>query len=131
MTRPPSAPPRVLVAIPDSAGARGATIHDMVQHVFRARIWEHSSTDPGSWHFLTLPAGLSDDITLEAGPRKGFGSIRVEVSIGVTTWHTSLFPDSATGSYLLPVKKQVRRAEGLLVGATCEVTLEVASPDPV
>lgn len=101
----------------------------MVQHVFRARVWEHSPGDPGSWHFLTLPAELSEDIALEAGPRKGFGSIRVEVSIGSTTWRTSVFPDAATGSFVLPVKKQVRQSESLRAGASCGVTLEVAPPD--
>jgi hypothetical protein len=106
-----------------------ATIRDMVQHVFRARVWEHSPGDPGSWHFLTLPAELSEDIALEAGPREGFGSIRVEVSIGSTTWRTSVFPDAAKGSYVLPVKKQVRQSEGLRAGVVCGVTLEVAPPD--
>ncbi len=101
----------------------------MVQHVFRAKIWEHSPSDPGSWHFLTLPAELSEDIALEAGPRGGFGSIRVEASLGSTTWRTSLFPDAAAGSFVLPVKKQVRQAEGLEAGATCEVTLEVVPAD--
>ncbi|HEX6248311.1 MAG TPA: DUF1905 domain-containing protein [Nocardioidaceae bacterium] len=106
-----------------------ATIHVMVQHVFRARVWEHSPDDPGSWHFLTLPSELSEDIAAEAGPREGFGSVRVEASIGSTTWRTSLFPEAATGCFVLPVKKQVRRAEGLHAGATCEVTLEVTPPD--
>ena len=101
----------------------------MVEHVFRAKIWEHSSGDPGSWHFLTLPAELSEDLALEAGPRQGFGSIRVEVRIGSTTWRTSLFPDTAAGSFVLPVKKKVRQSEGLCAGATCEVTLEVAPAD--
>lgn len=101
----------------------------MVQHVFRARIWVHSAGDPGSWHFLTVPAELSEDLTLEAGPRGGFGSVRVEVSVGGTTWRTSVFPDAAAGSFVLPVKKQVRRAEGLSAGATCEVTLEVLESD--
>jgi hypothetical protein len=61
----------------------------------------------------------------------GFGSIRVEVCIGSTTWRTSLFPDTAAGSFVLPVKKQVRLSEGLCAGATCEVKLEVALPDSV
>ena len=108
----------------------GATIPSMVQHVFRARVWEHSPGDPGSWHFLTVPAELSEDLTLESGPRTGFGSIRVRVSIGATTWQTSVFPDTATGSFVLPVKKQVRRSEDLSAGATCEVTLEVMAGDP-
>lgn len=100
----------------------------MVQHVFRAEIWEHSPDEPGSWHFLTLPADLSEDIGLEAGPREGFGSIRVEVCIGSTTWCTSLFPDAGTGTFVLPVKEPVRRAERLRAGATCEVRLQVARP---
>jgi len=108
----------------------GATIDGMVQHVFRARIWEHSPGDPGSWHFLTVPAELSEDLTLEAGPRSGFGSVRVEVSVGGSTWRTSVFPDSAAGSFVLPMKKQVRRTENLSAGDTCEVTLEVLQGDP-
>lgn len=102
----------------------------MGHHVFRARIWEHSPGDPGSWHFLTLPAELSEDIALEAGPPAGFGSVRVEVTVGATTWRTSLFPDSASGSYVLPMKKPVRRAEGLHAGDTCEVALDVVGDDP-
>lgn len=102
----------------------------MVQHVFRTRIWEHSPGDPGSWHFLTVPPEVSEELALEAGPPRGFGSIRVEVSIGTTSWRTSVFPDSGAGTYVLPVKKQVRRAEGLEAGSSCEVTLEVVTDDP-
>ena len=101
----------------------------MVHHVFRAQVWEHSPGDPGSWHFLTLPADLADELAFEAGPPRGFGSVRVEVSVGDTTWRTSLFPDSAAGSYVLPMKKQVRLAEGLVAGDTCEVTLELVEPE--
>ena len=100
----------------------------MVQHVFRATIWEHAPDEPGSWHFVTLPAELSDDLALQAGPRTGFGSIRVEASIGSTTWRTSLFPDSAAGALVLPVKEPVRRAEGLHAGETCRIVLELVAP---
>jgi hypothetical protein len=102
----------------------------MVQHTFSARLWEHSPEDPGSWHFLTLPAELSEDITLESGPRAGFGSVRVEARIGSTTWRTSLFPEAATGAFVLPVKRPVRLAEGLHAGSVCEVTVEIAPPEP-
>ena len=72
----------------------GATILRMTEHVFSAEIWEHSPDEPGSWHFCTLPVDVADDVSIEAGPRGGFGSVRVEVSIGSSTWRTSLFPDS-------------------------------------
>lgn len=102
----------------------------MVEHVFRAELWEHSVGDPGSWHFVTLPADVAADVALEAGPRHGFGSVRVQVCLGATTWRTSLFPDAATGSFVLPVKRQVRESEGLDAGSACEVRLEVLRSGP-
>ncbi|MDH6181352.1 hypothetical protein M2152_001534 [Microbacteriaceae bacterium SG_E_30_P1] len=72
---------------------------------------------PGEWIFVTVPPDVSQDIReVPRPPRKGFGSVRVEVTIGGTTWNTSVFPDSASGCYMLPVKKAVREAEGLEIG---------------
>ncbi|UUZ61491.1 DUF1905 domain-containing protein [Nocardioides sp. B-3] len=101
----------------------------MNQHVFDAQIWEHAPDEPGSWHFLTLPLEVAEDVALEAGPRGGFGSIRVEVTIGSSTRRTSLFPDSKSGTFVLPVKKPVRQANSLSAGDTCEVSLSVGEPD--
>jgi hypothetical protein len=98
----------------------------MPEHVFDAEVWEHSPGDPGSWHFLTVPRDVADDIEVESGPREGFGSVRVVVTIGATTWSTSLFPDSRLGSYVLPLKKPVRVAEALHAGVTCRVRLSPA-----
>ena len=97
----------------------------MAEHVFHAQIWEHAPDEPGSRHFLTLPVDVSDDVAFEAGPRGGFGSVRVEVSIGPSTWQTSLFPDTKAGTFVLPVKKPVRHANSLRAGDSCEVRLEV------
>ena len=76
---------------------------------FAAPLWRYPGAD--GWHFASLPAEISVDITdLTAGTRRGFGSVRVAVTVGATSWRTSLFPDSTTGAYLLPVKKAVRVA---------------------
>jgi hypothetical protein len=65
-----------------------------------------------------VPAEISDDIAeLTAGTRHGFGSVRGAVTVGSTTWQNSVFPDSKTGAYLLAVKKSIRTAEDLAVGA--------------
>jgi hypothetical protein len=91
---------------------------------FSALLWEHPGE--GSWHFVSVPAEISDDIAdLTAGTRRGFGSVRVTVTVGGTTWQTSVFPDSKTGTYVLPVKKAVRTAEDLQAGAPVEARLEV------
>ncbi|MGW7683671.1 DUF1905 domain-containing protein [Kribbella sp. NPDC054772] len=90
---------------------------------FSAPLWQYPGE--GSWYFVTVPEEVSDDITdLTAGRRKGFGSVRVTVTVGATTWQTSVFP-SKTGTYVLPVKKQVRTAEELSEGAPVETRLEL------
>ena len=79
----------------------------------------------GAWVFVSLPQELSDAIRSEPRPpRPGFGSIRVRVSIGGSTWQTSIFPEKNGGQYVLPVKKAVRVAEGVEVGDAVVVGLE-------
>jgi hypothetical protein len=56
---------------------------------------------------------------------RGFGSVRVSVTVGSTTWQTSVFPDSKTGTFVLPLKKSVRTAEHLKAGASVEAQLEI------
>lgn len=51
--------------------------------------------------------------------------MRVQVTVGKTTWSTLVFPDTKQGSYVLPVKKVVRSAEGISQGDNVNVTLEV------
>ena len=92
---------------------------------FEAELWRWRAEEGGSWHFVAVPPDLADDVRVVAGPPRGFGSVRVEAVIGGSTWRTSLFPDSARGTYVLPVKKAVREMEGLDEGATCEVALRV------
>ena len=93
---------------------------------FEAALWAWEAQD--AWYFVTVPADLSDEIGVRFGTRAaGFGSIRVEVTIGGTTWRTSVFPDKKRGAYVLPVKKQVRKAEGLDDGVTAKVELRVVA----
>jgi hypothetical protein len=80
----------------------------------------------GSWFFVRLPVDAADDVRdLVTGPPTGFGSVPVEVRLGASLWRTSVFPDKASGSFVLPVKKSVRAAEGLEDGDPVEVELRV------
>jgi hypothetical protein len=93
-----------------------------VGYRFTATVWKVSGES--AWHFLTLPFDVSDEIDeLGARHRRGFGSMRVIATIGATTWSTSVFPDNKAKSYVLPVKKSVRVAEGIDTGD--EVTIEL------
>lgn len=93
-------------------------------YCFETELWLHQGE--AAWHFLTLPADVSDDIEARtADQHRGFGSVRVRVTIGATTWQTSVFPDSKRGAYVLPVKKDVRRAEGIDTGDTVDVRIDL------
>ncbi len=89
---------------------------------FKADIWVYDG--PGAWYFITLPKDVSREIhASHAHLKRGWGSLPVTAKLGSTTWKTSLFPDSKIGSFLLPVKKLVRAAEG--IGDGSKVTVEL------
>lgn len=89
---------------------------------FTAPLWLWNGK--GAWHFVTLPVDDSQIIRM-AVPRRGWGSVRVKARIGETSWATSIFPDSKSGAYLLPVKADVRKAVGLTPGDAVGITLSL------
>ena len=94
--------------------------------VFDAELWRWDARRADSWIFVSLPAEASKEIRdLAAGPRRGFGSLRVRVTVGDSTWTTSIFPDSGRGGYVLPIKRTVRTAEDLDVADFATVTVEL------
>jgi hypothetical protein len=81
--------------------------------------------------YLRIPAEAAEAIVaheferrLEMGKRRGFGSVRVTVTLGDSRWQTSLFPNK-DGSWFLPIKKPVRVAEALVDGDEVAVELEL------
>jgi len=94
---------------------------------FAAPLW--ADDGEGGWHFVTLPAEAADELRNLVPPRgPGFGSIRVTVTVGDSTWDTSVFPDKATDSFVLPVKKAVRQSNRLEPGDTVQVQLRPQPP---
>lgn len=95
-------------------------------YLFDAELWLWDARPSDSWTFVSLPHEASAEIREVAGaiPR-GFGSVRVTVTIGASTWKTSIFPDAKSGVYVLPLKKAVRKAEGVEAGATATVRVEL------
>jgi hypothetical protein len=74
------------------------------------------------WTFVSLPTHVGDEVLDLCGDAaRGFGSVRVEVTVGASVWRTSIFP--STDTYVLPVKKAVRTAEGIDLGDTVRVHL--------
>jgi hypothetical protein len=97
------------------------------EYAFESELWIWQANTKGSWFFVTVPVEESADLRFEAGELRGFGSVRVEARIGSSVWRTSVFPQSETGCFVLPVKKAVRVAEGLDEGDLCSVVLRLAA----
>ena len=94
--------------------------------VFDAELWVWDARRDESWTFVSLPVEASEEIRdLTGGQRRGFGSVRVRVTVGGSRWATSIFPDGKRGCYVLPIKRAVRKAEDLDEGDTATVTVEL------
>ena len=89
---------------------------------FTAPVWVWSG-EKASWHFITVPEQQSLEIRGESfGTAGGVGSVKVEAVINGVAWCTSVFPQKS-GTYLLPVKADVRRRAGIAADDVVDVTL--------
>lgn len=91
---------------------------------FTAALWIWDARESETWTFVTVPAELSDELRDRSGPPRGFGSIPVEVTVGTSTWRTSVFPEKESGCFVLPIKSAIRKAESIAVDD--EVTVHLA-----
>src|SRR3990167_6413001 len=94
------------------------------QYKFKSNVWLY----PGmaGWHFVSIPQDRSEDIKNHfGGMKRGWGSLPVMVTVGTTNWKTSIFPDKKAGGYLLPLKAQMRKKEGIVADDKIELLLEV------
>ena len=94
------------------------------EYKVRARVWRY----PGAagWHFANLSPRQSSEIRARfSEDSPGWGSVPVTVRIGETVWHTSLFPDRKSGTYLFPIKAAVRKQHGIAAGDTISGVVHV------
>lgn len=94
------------------------------EYEFAAELWLF----PGeaAWHFISLPPEVSDDVRARTEGLLAFGSTKVEARIGETSWSTSVFFDRKQNCFLLPVKAEVRRREGIGDGDQVKVRLALS-----
>ena len=92
---------------------------------FEGEIFRWDARDDASWFFTSVPPELSEEIREIPRQYRGFVSVRVRARVGGSEWSTSIFPSSQSGSYVLPLKKAVRDAEGLVDGGAVTVRLDV------
>ena len=95
-----------------------------VTYRLKGKAWRYAGQ--AAWVFVTLPRRQGNEIReLFAGLSRG-ASLPAKVTVGKTTWTTAIFAEKATGSYVLPLKADVRKAEGIQDGDLVAYVLEVA-----
>lgn len=88
-----------------------------------ARLWPGETA---AWHFALVPKDVSKTLRDKHKSRhRGWNSIKVRLSLGKTKWDTSIFFDTKSGQYLLPLKAQVRRQEGIFDGDEVDITMSI------
>ncbi|WDF71336.1 DUF1905 domain-containing protein [Novosphingobium sp. KACC 22771] len=96
---------------------------------FSGRVWvwqARSGERSMRWFFVSIEGEAAAEIKLASlGLTAGFGSLPVRVRIGATAWRTSVFPQRETGGWLLPLKADVRKREGLEEGSEVEVAIDI------
>ena len=98
-----------------------------MRYEFRSEVTRWDSREDG-WYFAHVPVEDSAEIAGLPIPPRGFGSLRVLVTIGATTWPTSVFP-GGDGRYALPLKRDVRRREGIEPGDTVTIAIDLVDLD--
>jgi len=92
---------------------------------FAGTLFETAAGDNGAWVFIALPTRDSDEILEIVPTRRGFGSVRVTATIGSSAWNTSIFPSNELGTFVLPVKRQIRIEEGIDSGETVQISIRL------
>lgn len=91
---------------------------------FSAKIWEWRG--PAPFYFLSLPVELADEIKSAASVLSyGWGMIPVVATIQGRDFKTSMF--SKNGTYVLPIKNEVRLPLRLQVDDQIEVSLRLGA----
>lgn len=91
---------------------------------FKAVMWEWRG--PAPFYFLSLPTELADEIKTAASVLSyGWGMIPVIASIQGREFKTSMF--SKNGTYVLPIKNEVRLPLKLAVDDLIEVSMRLGA----
>ena len=79
---------------------------------------------PAPFYFATTPDSVTLQLEASAGHLSyGWGCIPVDVTVGETTFYTALIPRE--GTYFVPLKVAVRKAESINLGDSLAIKLEL------
>ena len=91
-----------------------------MEFTFSGAVWEWRG--PAPYHFVSVPLEIANEIKqLASAVTYGWGMIPVSGKIGATTFSTSLW--AKNGTYAVPLKDAVRKAEGISINDLVSIEL--------
>ena len=104
--------------------------HDCICYYFSMKLKFRTEVIvwPGEapWHLTHLPKLRSQELRKKfRSKQRGWNSLPVEVTLGKTVWRTSIFFDKKSESYILPLKAEVRKKEGVYQGDKIAYSIEI------
>lgn len=93
-----------------------------IRYDFSAQMWKDSM--PGGWVFISLPKPISNEIRKHLQfQEEGWGRMKASAIIQGIEWDTAIWYDKKMGTYLLPVRADIRKKGNLELGETLEVSV--------
>jgi hypothetical protein len=77
-----------------------------------------------AWYFIYVD-GKEKEYVDRHGKKSRNGLIKIDATVGKTTWQTSLLPYKKDNAYLIALKKQVRIKECILEGDIITVNFKL------
>lgn len=92
------------------------------EYEFKAKVWKYEG--PNGWYFASVPHNLSKEIRkVHSDSEEGWGRLKAEIIINQTSWRTSIWFDTKLDCFLVPIKADIRKKEGIADGSTVEIHL--------
>jgi hypothetical protein len=95
-----------------------------VKYSVNTSVWKDNSAS--GWTFASLPIDMSKEIrALFRLQEDGWGRMKIIAQIGSFYWDTSIWFDTKSNRYLLPLNLKVRKHVGLSHSDNIQITLHV------
>lgn len=93
-----------------------------ITYEFTTSVWRHPS--PGGWYFVSLPIEFSEEIRQNMKwQEEGWGKMKSKAKIRETLWDTAIWYDTKLGTYILPLKADIRKKEKIEIGNILDVEI--------
>jgi len=100
----------------------------VTEYEFTGTFRRYKEEDACGWNFLFMPEDLAREVRANhRHQEEGWGRMKVTAKIGNSEWKTSVWFDTKNGTYLLPIKADIRKKEKIDMeeGKEVKVTLLV------